>query len=100
MVVFQYGSAVLFNIEDHEVESYLAIVQRHGSGLLPEMKKDGKFLCYIFLSFWVYVFSDIFPVPENAFLLYVHQYPSDLWPYKQSRLVFQKRELTTVGHIY
>ncbi|XVF43181.1 hypothetical protein PTKIN_Ptkin02bG0019900 [Pterospermum kingtungense] len=40
MVVFQYGSAVLFNIEDHEVESYLAIIRKHGSGLLPEMKKD------------------------------------------------------------
>ncbi|KAF6172967.1 hypothetical protein GIB67_006343 [Kingdonia uniflora] len=40
MVVFQYGSAVLFNIEDHEVESYLEIVRRHASGLLPEMQKD------------------------------------------------------------
>lgn len=44
MVVFQYGSAVLFNVEDHEVESYLEIVRRHASGLLPEMRKDGKFL--------------------------------------------------------
>lgn len=43
MVVCQYGSAVLFNVEDHEVESYLRIIQRHASGLLPEMKKDGKF---------------------------------------------------------
>lgn len=43
MVVFHYGSAVLFNIEDHEVESYLDIVRRYASGLLPEMKKDGKF---------------------------------------------------------
>ncbi|KAF8389770.1 hypothetical protein HHK36_024289 [Tetracentron sinense] len=40
MVVFQYGSAVLFNISDHEVESYLEIVRRHASGLLPEMRKD------------------------------------------------------------
>uniref|UniRef100_A0A2P2NYB7 Uncharacterized protein LOC8289157 isoform X2 n=1 Tax=Rhizophora mucronata TaxID=61149 RepID=A0A2P2NYB7_RHIMU len=40
MVVFQYGSAVLFNIEDHEVENYLEIVQRHASGLLPEMRRD------------------------------------------------------------
>ncbi|KAK6251874.1 hypothetical protein QUC31_013594 [Theobroma cacao] len=40
IVVFQYGSAVLFNIEDHEVESYLEIVRRHGSGLLPEMRRD------------------------------------------------------------
>lgn len=43
MVVFQYGSAVLFNIEDDEVESYLNMVRRHASGLLPEMRKDGKF---------------------------------------------------------
>ncbi|CAN1152733.1 Protein RETARDED ROOT GROWTH, mitochondrial [Linum perenne] len=40
MVVFQYGSAVLINIEDHEVESYLDLVRRHASGLLPEMRKD------------------------------------------------------------
>ncbi|MBA0667668.1 hypothetical protein Goklo_000724, partial [Gossypium klotzschianum] len=35
-----YGSAVLFNIEDREVESYLEIVQRHASVLLPEMRRD------------------------------------------------------------
>nr|DAD34967.1 TPA_asm: hypothetical protein HUJ06_005607 [Nelumbo nucifera] len=40
MVVFQYGSAVLFNISDDEAESYLEIVRRHASGLLPEMRKD------------------------------------------------------------
>ncbi|PSR88421.1 Sad1-interacting factor like [Actinidia chinensis var. chinensis] len=40
MVVFQYGSAVLFNVEDHEVEFYLEIVRRHASVLLPEMRKD------------------------------------------------------------
>lgn len=40
MVVFQYGSAVLFNMEDHEVEPYLEIVRRHASGLLQEMRKD------------------------------------------------------------
>ncbi|KAF3431534.1 hypothetical protein FNV43_RR26265 [Rhamnella rubrinervis] len=40
MVVFQYGSAVLFNIDDHEVETYLDIVRRYSSGLLPEMRKD------------------------------------------------------------
>ncbi|CAL1395037.1 unnamed protein product [Linum trigynum] len=40
MVVFQYGSAVLINIEDHEVESYLDLVRRHASGLLSEMRKD------------------------------------------------------------
>lgn len=44
MVVFQYGSAVLFNIVDNEVEAYLKIVRRYASGLLPEMRKDGKFL--------------------------------------------------------
>ncbi|KAL0317492.1 UNVERIFIED_CONTAM: Pentatricopeptide repeat-containing protein [Sesamum angustifolium] len=40
MVVFQYGSIVLFNVRDHEVDGYLKIVERHSSGLLPEMRKD------------------------------------------------------------
>ncbi|KAI3452881.1 hypothetical protein Pfo_009544 [Paulownia fortunei] len=40
MVVFQYGSAVLFNVQDHEVDLYLQAVSRHGSGLLPEIRKD------------------------------------------------------------
>ncbi|KAK6280917.1 hypothetical protein POUND7_014742 [Theobroma cacao] len=40
MVVFQYGSAVLFNIQDHEIESYLEIVRIHASELLPEMRRD------------------------------------------------------------
>lgn len=44
MVVFQYGSIVLFNVSDHEVDGYLKIVERHASGLLPEMRKDGEFL--------------------------------------------------------
>ncbi|GAB4840077.1 hypothetical protein Ancab_020786 [Ancistrocladus abbreviatus] len=40
MVVSQYGSAVLFNVEDHEADLFLDIVRRHASGLLPEMRKD------------------------------------------------------------
>uniref|UniRef100_A0A2N9E2Y6 DUF155 domain-containing protein n=1 Tax=Fagus sylvatica TaxID=28930 RepID=A0A2N9E2Y6_FAGSY len=40
MVVFQYGSIVLFNVREHEVDGYLKIVQKHASGLLPEMRKD------------------------------------------------------------
>ncbi|EPS72085.1 hypothetical protein M569_02673, partial [Genlisea aurea] len=40
MVVFQYGSIVLFNVPHHEVDGYLKIVERHASGLLPEMRKD------------------------------------------------------------
>ncbi|XP_057476823.1 protein RETARDED ROOT GROWTH-LIKE-like isoform X2 [Actinidia eriantha] len=40
MVVFQYGSIVLFNVRDHEVDDYLKIVRRHASGLLPETRKD------------------------------------------------------------
>ncbi|KAF8040445.1 hypothetical protein BT93_B2620 [Corymbia citriodora subsp. variegata] len=40
MVVFQYGSVILFNIEDHEIETYLKIVRRHASGLLPQTWKD------------------------------------------------------------
>ncbi|KAL9260097.1 RETARDED ROOT GROWTH-LIKE-like protein [Drosera capensis] len=40
MLVFQYGSVVLFNVRDHEVDGFLKIVQKHASGLLPEMRKD------------------------------------------------------------
>ncbi|KAF8402775.1 hypothetical protein HHK36_010865 [Tetracentron sinense] len=40
MVVFQYGSIVLFNVREHEVDGYLKIVKKHASGLLPEMRKD------------------------------------------------------------
>lgn len=40
MVVFQYGSIVLFNVRDHEVDGYLKIVEKYASGLLPEMRKD------------------------------------------------------------
>lgn len=42
MVVFQYGSIVLFNVHDNEIDGYLKIVEKHASGLLPEMRKDGK----------------------------------------------------------
>jgi uncharacterized Rmd1/YagE family protein len=44
MVVFQYGSIVLFNVCEHEVDGYLKIVRKHASGLLPEMRKDGEFI--------------------------------------------------------
>ncbi|CAL9123784.1 unnamed protein product [Musa textilis] len=40
LIVFQYGSAVLFNIADHEAERYLDIIRKHASGLVPEMRKD------------------------------------------------------------
>ncbi|XP_064986697.1 protein RETARDED ROOT GROWTH-LIKE-like isoform X1 [Musa acuminata AAA Group] len=40
MVVFQYGSVVLFNVSEHEADGYLKIVEKHASGLLPEMRKD------------------------------------------------------------
>ncbi|XP_059628245.1 protein RETARDED ROOT GROWTH-LIKE-like [Cornus florida] len=40
MVVFQYGSIVLFNVPDHEVDGYLKIVEKYASALLPEMRKD------------------------------------------------------------
>lgn len=42
MVVFQYGSIVLFNVRDHEVDEYLNIVKSHASGLLQEIRKDGE----------------------------------------------------------
>ncbi|KAF5733780.1 hypothetical protein HS088_TW16G00220 [Tripterygium wilfordii] len=40
IVVFQYGSIVLFNVKEHQVDGFLKIVQKHSSGLLPEMRKD------------------------------------------------------------
>ncbi|XP_068636314.1 protein RETARDED ROOT GROWTH, mitochondrial-like [Aristolochia californica] len=40
MVVFHYGSVVLFNVSDHEIDGYLKIVEKHASGLLSEMRKD------------------------------------------------------------
>ncbi|CAO1946085.1 unnamed protein product [Urochloa humidicola] len=40
VVVFHYGSAVFFNIADHEAEYYLDIIRKHASGWLPEMRKD------------------------------------------------------------
>lgn len=42
MVVFQYGSVVLFNVPDHDIDGYLKLVERHASGLLPETRKDGE----------------------------------------------------------
>ncbi|MQL74123.1 hypothetical protein Taro_006466 [Colocasia esculenta] len=40
MVVFQYGSAVMFNVSDDEAEGYLEIVCKYASGLLPDTRKD------------------------------------------------------------
>lgn len=40
MMVFQYGSVVLFNVSEHEADGYLKVVEKHASGLLPEMRKD------------------------------------------------------------
>ncbi|WCJ19419.1 hypothetical protein M5689_001712 [Euphorbia peplus] len=40
MVVFQYGSIVMFNVTENQVDDYLSIVRNHASGLLPEMRKD------------------------------------------------------------
>ncbi|KAL5991038.1 hypothetical protein ACLOJK_011944 [Asimina triloba] len=51
MVVFQYGSIVLFNVSDHEVDGYLKIVEKHASGLLSEMRKDGKLSLQVGLDF-------------------------------------------------
>lgn len=49
MVVFQYGSIVLFNVRDNEVGGYLEIVSKHASGLLEETRKDGKTLCFLWI---------------------------------------------------
>ncbi|KMZ56870.1 hypothetical protein ZOSMA_8G00090 [Zostera marina] len=40
MMVFQYGSVVLFNVPDREAGGYLKIVEKHASGLLREMRTD------------------------------------------------------------
>jgi hypothetical protein len=61
VVVFQYGSAVLFNIADHEAEYYLDIIRKHASGWLPEMRKDGMLTAklrpvYCFLLASIFVF--------------------------------------------
>lgn len=40
IVVFQYGSIVLFNVPDNEIDGYLSLVKTHASGILPEMRKD------------------------------------------------------------
>ncbi|MCL7039816.1 hypothetical protein MKW94_029546 [Papaver nudicaule] len=40
MVVFPYGSTVMFNMLDHEVGAYLEIIKRHALGMLPEKTKD------------------------------------------------------------
>jgi uncharacterized Rmd1/YagE family protein len=55
MVVFQYGSIVLFNVREHDIDGYLKIVEKHASGSLPEMRKDGKSLCSE--CFWLNVES-------------------------------------------
>ncbi|XVF83338.1 hypothetical protein PTKIN_Ptkin16aG0478800 [Pterospermum kingtungense] len=44
MVVFHYGSIVLFNAHEHEVDWYLKIVEKHATGFLPEMRRDGEFI--------------------------------------------------------
>ncbi|MCL7027104.1 hypothetical protein MKW94_027886 [Papaver nudicaule] len=40
MVVFPYGSTVMFNVLEGEVDGYLKIIERHASEL-PETSKDG-----------------------------------------------------------
>lgn len=43
---------MLFNVREHEVDGYLKIVEKHASGLLPEMRKDGKVLfpTYLYMN--------------------------------------------------
>lgn len=52
MVVFQYGSIVMFNVRECDVDQYLKIVEKHASGLLPEMRKDGEFVNSYLLLFY------------------------------------------------
>lgn len=42
MVVFQYGSVVLFNVRDPDINERLEIVKAHASGSAGETRKDGK----------------------------------------------------------
>lgn len=44
IVVFPYGSAVMFNMLDHEVGRYLKIIKRHASGLQKTWKGGGDYL--------------------------------------------------------
>ncbi|KAK4793289.1 hypothetical protein SAY86_023724 [Trapa natans] len=37
---FRYGSIVLFNVLEHEVDGYLKIVEAHSAGFLPEIRKE------------------------------------------------------------
>lgn len=54
MVVFQYGSVVLFNVRDQEIDGYLKIVEMHASGSLPEMRKDGEASSKMSISIFVF----------------------------------------------
>lgn len=64
MVVFQYGSIVLFNVREHEVDEYLKVVERHASGLLPEMRKDGE-LHFFFYRMVISFISLVFVKLQN-----------------------------------
>ncbi|RZC91062.1 hypothetical protein C5167_028897 [Papaver somniferum] len=46
MVVFPYGSTVMFNMHDEEVDGYLEIIRRHASGLLETIKDGASFQNY------------------------------------------------------
>ncbi|KAG6511981.1 hypothetical protein ZIOFF_030070 [Zingiber officinale] len=41
VVVFQYGSVVLFNVSEQKADGYLKIVENHALIMLPERAKDG-----------------------------------------------------------
>jgi len=77
VVVFQYGSAVLFNIADHEAEYYLDIIRKHASGWLPEMRKDGMTtakLC-LFTAFYLPPFLCsliIFALTDNSTIAFCY----------------------------
>jgi len=58
MVVFQYGSIVLFKVSDHEADGYLKIVEKHASGLLTEKRKDGKYSLIIVTKYADYILSN------------------------------------------
>ncbi|MCL7046529.1 hypothetical protein MKW94_023215 [Papaver nudicaule] len=41
MVVFKYGSTVMFNMHAHQVDGHLKIVKKYASGILPKANKGG-----------------------------------------------------------
>lgn len=69
IVVFQYGSIVLFNVPDNEIDGYLSLVKTHASGILPEMRKDGEICLTYHKRLKACIFVDLFTVnPDDKII--------------------------------